>query len=78
VGDGLTVNCAVLVVLPKAPEIVIVVGIATELVTTLKVALVAPGDTVTDVGTVTTEVLLLDIKTAAPPEEAAPVRVTVT
>lgn len=44
---------------------------------TLKLALVCPADTVTLDGTVATDVLLLDSDTLAPPEGAAPLRVTV-
>ena len=44
---------------------------------TVKLALVCPADTVTLDGTVATDVLLLDRLTLAPPEGAAPVKVTV-
>ena len=43
----------------------------------VNVALVLPADTVTVDGTVATDVLLLERLTVAPPEGAAPVRVTV-
>jgi hypothetical protein len=73
---GLTDNCAVLVV-PQVPEIGTDVETETELVAPVKVALLAPGDTVTVAGTVTIEVSPLDNDTTAPPEGAAPVKVTV-
>ncbi len=43
----------------------------------MKLALVCPADTVTLDGTVATDVLLLDSDTVAPPDGAAPLRVTV-
>jgi hypothetical protein len=49
----------------------------TVVVVTGKVALVAPADTVTLAGTVATAMLLLESVTAAPPEGAAALRVTV-
>ena len=49
----------------------------TELVATLKAALVAPAGTVTLGGTAATPVLLLESATAAPPDGAALVSVTV-
>ena len=49
----------------------------TALVAAVKVAVVAPGGTVTDAGTVATAALLLESDTTAPPEGAAPVKVTV-
>jgi hypothetical protein len=49
----------------------------TELVATVKVAVVAPVGTVTDAGTAVTEVLVLDSDTTVPPEGAALVNVTV-
>ena len=50
---------------------------ATELVAPVKLALLAPGETVTVAGTVTIEVSPLDSDMTAPPEGAAPVNVTV-
>src|SRR5579864_5437166 len=49
----------------------------TRWVLIVKLALVCPADTVTLDGTVATDVLLLESVTAAPPEGAAAVRVTV-
>jgi hypothetical protein len=48
----------------------------TALVVTLKVAVVLPATTVTEVGTVA-EAVLLDNATDTPPEGAAPLKVTV-
>jgi hypothetical protein len=56
---------------------VTVVTLATVLVVTENVALVAPAATVTLAGTWAAVVLLLDRETAAPPVGAAPLSVTV-
>ncbi len=53
------------------------VDVATALVVTVKVALVAPAGTVTLAGTVAAVVLLLERLTPAPPAGAAPLSVTV-
>jgi hypothetical protein len=62
---------------PKTPEMVTDVAVATALVRTVKMALVAPAGTVTLEGTVATPVLLLDKATAAPPLGAGPFSITV-
>ena len=54
-----------------------VVEEATALVLTVNVALVAPAATVTVDGTLATVVLLLESVTSAPPDGAAPLRVTI-
>jgi|SRR6266851_1568621 hypothetical protein len=54
-----------------------VVEAATALVLTVKVALVAPAATITLDGVLAADVLLLESVTTAPPEGAAPLRVTV-
>ncbi len=54
-----------------------VVDAATALVLTVNAALVAPAATVTLDGTLAAVVLLLESVTTAPPEGAAPLRVTV-
>src|SRR3989442_3579248 len=67
---------AVRVVLLYEAEILTVVEKITRDVFTLKVALVAPSETVTPAGTVAAE-LLLERETRAPPLGAGPLSVTV-
>ncbi len=74
---GKTVSEVVVVTPPKPAEIVTGVDVVTALVVTVNVALVDPAGTMTLAGTVAAEVLLLDSVTAAPPDGAAPLRVTV-
>jgi hypothetical protein len=76
VATGVTVKVADRVV-PYVPEIVDEVVVETEAVVTLKVALVKPAATVTLTGTWAAVVLLLERVTTAPPEGAAPLRLTV-
>ena len=62
------------------PRVAVIVGevlVATGLVATANVAVVAFAATVTLAGTVAAEVLLLDSVTTAPPDGAGPLRVTV-
>ncbi len=75
--DGVTVRDAVMVAPPKDAEMVTEVEAVTALVVTVKVALVAPAGTVTLEGTCAAPVLLLESATCAPPDGAAPLRVTV-
>src|SRR5712692_6293311 len=65
-----TVSRAVLVRPPKEAEIVMVVDTATEVVVTLKLAVVVPAATVTLAGTVATTLLLLERVTAVAAEGA--------
>src|SRR2546426_22546 len=65
-----TVSSAVLVRPPKEAEIVMVVDVVTEVVVTLKLAVVDPAATVTLAGTVATTVLLLERVTAVAAEGA--------
>ena len=75
--EGFTVSVAVLFVLFKLPVMVTVAVLATGLVLTVNVAVVAPAATVTLAGTCAAAVLLLDNVTTAPPVGAALLRVTV-
>jgi len=72
-----TVNVAVCVVLLNVAEIVDDVLLATGLVVTVNVAVVALAATVTLAGTVAAAVLLLVSVTTAPPAGAEPFSVTV-
>src|SRR2546426_1092143 len=74
--EGETVSSAVLVRPPKEAAIVMVVDAVTEVVVTLKLAVVDPAATVTLAGTVATTVLLLERVTSAPAGAAA-LKVTV-
>src|SRR3989442_351583 len=67
---GETVSSAVLVRPPKEAAIVMVVDAVTEVVVTLKLAVVDPAATVTLAGTVATTVLLLERVTAVAAEGA--------
>lgn len=73
---GFTVSAAVLVTPAKTAEIVAEVEAVTEVVVTVKLALVAPAGTVTLAGTVAA-VELSESDTTAPPEGAAALKVTV-
>jgi hypothetical protein len=73
---GVTVSVAFELV-PYVPEIVTEVLEVTTAVVTVKVAEVAPDETVTFWGTCATVVLSLDSETTAPPAGAAPLSVTV-
>src|SRR2546430_124580 len=75
--NGFTVSVAVLVVPPYAALIVTAVEALTALVLTVKLAVVAPAATVTLAGTRAAVVLLLESATAAPPDGAALLKVTV-
>src|SRR3989442_3566529 len=68
--EGETVSSAVLVRPPKEAAIVMVVDAVTEVVVTLKLAVVDPAGTVTLAGTVATTVLLLDRGTAVAADAA--------
>jgi len=73
---GVMVSAAVLLTLLYVPLIVAETEDVTDWVVTVKVAVVAPAATVTEAGTIA-ETLLLESDTLAPPEGAAPLRVTV-
>ena len=73
----LMLSVALLVTPPEVAEIVAEVFRETELVTTGKVAELAPAATVTVAGTLAMEGLLLARLTVRPPEGASPLRVTV-
>src|SRR6476660_3741363 len=74
---GFTVSVAVLVPLLYVPVMVTEVTLATALVLTENVAVVAPAATLTLAGTCAAVVLLLVRDTVAPPVGAAPLSVTV-
>ena len=74
--EGLTVSAAVRVTPPKTAEIVAVVAVVTDVVVTVKFALVAPAGTVTLAGTLVAAEFS-DRETTAPPPAAAALRVTV-
>lgn len=73
---GLIVSEACRMVLPNVPVIVAVVAVVTGVVVTVKFALVDPLGTVTPLGTLALELLLLRF-TTVPPEGAAALSVTV-
>lgn len=73
---GLIVSEACRMVLPNVPVIVAVVVVLTDVVVTVKFALVDPLATVTLLGTLALELLLLKL-TTVPPEGAAELSVTV-
>lgn len=73
---GFTVSGAVRVTPPNTAEIVAVVAVVTDVVVTVKLALVDPAETVTLAG-VDTDVALSETETVAPPLGAAPLKVTV-
>ena len=74
---GVTVNEAVLELLPLVAVIVTEVEAETGKVVIVKVVVVLPAGTVTEAGTVAVAVLLLDKVTVAPPVGADAARVIV-
>ena len=74
--EGFTVSAAVRVTPAKAAEMAAEVEAVTEVVVTVKLALVAPASTVTLAGTVAA-VELSESDTTAPPVGAAALKVTV-
>jgi hypothetical protein len=74
---GVTVNVAVLELVPRVAVIVTEVDVETADVDMVNVAVVLPAATVTEEGTVAVLVLLLDRVTTVPPVGAATDRVTV-
>jgi hypothetical protein len=73
---GVRVSAAVLLTLLYVPVIVAETEDVTDLVVTIKVAVVAPAATDTEAGTVA-DALLLESETETPPEGAAALKVTV-